>query len=134
MILVLIDQDRGEIDPLSLRALTAARKMGQDVEAVVIGGEGAALATIAGEYGATTLHVATHSAITDYTPMASGRALKDLVEKLKPAAVLAAGSPQGNEQLAHSRIPGYSHGSRMLRDHFRCASPRASCTVGRKFD
>jgi electron transfer flavoprotein alpha subunit len=33
--------------------------------------------------------------------MASGRALKDLVEKLKPAAVLAAGSPRGNEQLAH---------------------------------
>ena len=54
-----------------------------------------------GEYGATVLHVATHSAITDYTPMASGRALKDLVEKLKPAAVLAAGSPRGNEQLAH---------------------------------
>ena len=101
MILVLVDHDRGEIDPLSLRALTAARKLGQDVEAVVIGSDGAALATIAGEYGAKTLHVATHSAITDYTPMASGRALKDLVEKLKPAAVLAAGSPRGNEQLAH---------------------------------
>ncbi len=101
MILVLIDHDRGEIDPLSLRALTAARKLGQDVEAVVIGSDGAALATIAGEYGAKTLHVAKHSAITDYTPMASGRALKDLVEKLKPAAVLAAGSPRGNEQLAH---------------------------------
>jgi len=101
MILVLIDHDRGEIDPLSLRALTAARKLNQDVEAVVIGGDGGALAAIVGEYGATTLHVATHSAIADYTPMASGRALKDLVEKLQPAAVLAAGSPRGNEQLAH---------------------------------
>ena len=37
MILVLVDHDRGELDPLSLRALTAARKLGQDVEAVVIG-------------------------------------------------------------------------------------------------
>lgn len=101
MILVLIDHDRGEIDPLSLRALTAARNLGHDVEAVAIGSEGNALAAIVGEYGATVLHVATHSAITDYTPMASGRALKDLVEKLKPAAVLAAGSPRGNEQLAH---------------------------------
>jgi electron transfer flavoprotein alpha subunit len=101
MILVLIDHDRGEIDPLSLRALTAARNLGQNVEAVVIGSEGNALAAIVGEYGATVLHVATHSAITDYTPMASGRALKDLVEKLKPAAVLAAGTPRGNEQLAH---------------------------------
>jgi electron transfer flavoprotein alpha subunit len=101
MILVLVDHDRGELDQLSLRALTAARKLGQDVEAVVIGSQGAALAGIVGEYGAKTLHVASHANITDYTPMATGRALKDLVEKLKPAAVLAAGSPRGNEQLAH---------------------------------
>lgn len=101
MILVLIDHDRGELDQLSLRALTAARKLGQDVEAIVIGKEGAALAGIVGEYGAKVLHVASHANLTDYTPMATGRALKDLVEKLKPAAVLAAGSPRGNEQLAH---------------------------------
>ena len=101
MILVLVDHDRGELDQLSLRALTAARKLGQDVEAVVIGKEGAALAGIVGEYGAKVLHVASHANLTDYTPMASGRALKDLVEKLKPSAVLAAGSPRGNEQLAH---------------------------------
>ena len=101
MILVLVDHDRGELDQLSLRALTAARKLGQDVEAIVIGKEGAALAGIVGEYGAKVLHVASHVNLTDYTPMASGRALKDLVEKLKPSAVLAAGSPRGNEQLAH---------------------------------
>jgi len=101
MILVLVDHDRGELDQLSLRALTAARKLGQDVEAIVIGKEGKALAGIVGEYGAKVLHVASHANLTDYTPMASGRALKDLVEKLKPAAVLAAGSPRGNEQLAH---------------------------------
>ena len=101
MILVLVDHDRGELDQLSLRALTAARKLGQDVEAIVIGKEGAVLAGIVGEYGAKVLHVASHANLTDYTPMASGRALKDLVEKLKPSAVLAAGSPRGNEQLAH---------------------------------
>ena len=101
MILVLVDHDRGELDQLSLRALTAARKLGQDVEAIVIGKEGAALAGIVGEYGAKVLHFASHANLTDYTPMASGRALKDVVEKLKPAAVLAAGSPRGNEQFAH---------------------------------
>ncbi len=101
MILVLVDHDRGELDQLSLRALTAARKLGHDVEAVVVGKEGAALAGIVGEFGAKTLHVAVHASVTDYTPMATGRALKDLVEKLKPVAVLAAGSPRGNEQLAH---------------------------------
>lgn len=80
MILVLVDHDRGELDPLSLRALTAARKLGQDVEAVVIGKDGAGVAGVVGEYGAKVLHVATHADITDYTPQASGRALKDLVE------------------------------------------------------
>ena len=49
MILVLVDHDRGELDPLSLRALTAARKLGQDVEAVVIGKDGAGLAGVVGE-------------------------------------------------------------------------------------
>ena len=49
MILVLVDHDRGELDQLSLRALTAARKLGQDVEAVVVGKEAASLAAIVGE-------------------------------------------------------------------------------------
>ena len=101
MILVLLDHDRGEVDQLSLRAISFARALGDGVEGVVVGADGAGLATIAGEYGVDILHVATHAEITDYTPMASGRALKDLVEKLKPIAVLAAGSARGNEQLAH---------------------------------
>lgn len=101
MILVLIDHDLGELDPLSLRALTAARKLTNDVHAVVIGEAGTSLADVAGEYGASVLHVAKHSGLTDYTPAASGRAIAELVGKLQPAAVLAAGSPRGNEQLAH---------------------------------
>lgn len=101
MILVLIEHDRGELDPLSLRALTFARNLDQDVQGLVVGKAGASLATIVGQYGVKVLHLAAHKDLTDYTPMASGRALKDLVEKLKPAAVLAAGTPRGNEQLAH---------------------------------
>ncbi len=101
MILVLVDHDLGELDPLSLRAITAARKLGSDVQAVVIGEAGASLAGVVGEHGASVLHVAKHAGLTDYTPAASGRALAELVEKLKPEAVLAAGSPRGNEQLAH---------------------------------
>ena len=49
MILVLVDHDRGELDPLSLRALTAARKLGQDIEAVVTGKDGAGVAGVVGE-------------------------------------------------------------------------------------
>jgi electron transfer flavoprotein alpha subunit len=101
MILVLIDHDLGELDPLSLRAVTAARKLTSDVQAVVIGEVGANLAGVVGEYGAPILHVAKNAGLTDYTPAASGRALAQLVETLKPEAVFAAGSPRGNEQLAH---------------------------------
>jgi len=101
MILVLVDHDLGELDPLSLRAITAARKLSSDVQAVVIGEAGANLAGVVGEHGAHILHVAKHAGLTDYTPAASGKSLAQLVEKLKPEAVLAAGSPRGNEQLAH---------------------------------
>ena len=101
MILVLVDHDRGVLDPLSLRALTAARKLSSDVQAVVMGRQGAILAKEIGEYGADTFFVATNDVFADYTPMASGKALLELVEKINPEAVLAAGSPRGNEQLAH---------------------------------
>ena len=101
MILVLIDHDRGVLDPLSLRALTAARKLSSDVAAVVIGRDGEKLVHEVGEYGANTLYVATNSEFADYTPRASGKALLELVAKVNPEAVLAAGSPRGNEQLAH---------------------------------
>jgi electron transfer flavoprotein alpha subunit len=101
MILVLVDHDLGELDPLSLRAITAARKLSDDVQVVVIGEIGSTLADVVGEYGSKTLHVAKHEGLTDYTPAASGRALAHLVERLRPQAVLAAGTPRGNEQLAH---------------------------------
>lgn len=101
MILVLVDHDRGVMDPLSLRALTAARKLSGDVQAIVIGKDGAKVAAEVGEYGAKTLYVAANPELTDYAPMASGRALFELVKEIKPEAVIAAGSPRGNEQLAH---------------------------------
>ncbi len=101
MILVLVDHDRGVLDPLSLRALTAARKLSADVQAVVIGRDGAKVIKEVGEYGASTFFVATNDVFADYTPMASGKALLELVAKVNPEAVLAAGSPRGNEQLAH---------------------------------
>ena len=101
MILVLVDHDRGILDPLSTRALTAARKIDSDIQAVVIGSSGAAVASEVGKFGAKVLHVVSNPEITDYAPMASGRALAELVDTLKPTAVISAGSPRGNEQLAH---------------------------------
>jgi len=101
MILVLVDHDRGTLDPLSTRALTAARKIDSDIQAVVIGAIGAGVAAEIGKFGEKVLHVANNPELNDYAPMATGRALAQLADQLKPTAVIAAGSPRGNEQLAH---------------------------------
>lgn len=101
MLLVLVDHEHGVIDPLSTRALTAARSIDADLQAVVIGADGAAVASEVGKFGAKTLHVVNNPELNDYAPMASGRALAELVDSLHPSAVLAAGTPRGNEQLAH---------------------------------
>ena len=101
MILVLVDHDRGVLDPLSTRALTAARKIDSDIQAVVIGANGASVVGEVGKFGAKVLHVANNPELNDYAPMATGRALAQLADQLKPAAVIAAGTPRGNEQLAH---------------------------------
>ena len=101
MILVLVDHDRGVLDPLSTRALSAARKIDEDIQAVVIGAIGAGVAAEVGKFGAKVLHVANNPELNDYAPMATGRALAQLADQLKPVAVIAAGSPRGNEQLAH---------------------------------
>lgn len=102
MILVYVDHDRGVLDELSLQAIAAARGIDADVQAVLIGVDAVALAPRLGEFGVATAHVGVHEGLTDYAPMAAGRAISQLAERLQPTAVLAAGSPRGNEVLAHA--------------------------------
>jgi electron transfer flavoprotein alpha subunit len=102
MILVYVDHDRGTLDELSLQAIAAARGLDSDVQAVMVGADAVALAPRLGEFGVGTVHVAVDPRITDYTPMAAGRALASAAEQFAPAAVLAVGSPRGNEVLAHA--------------------------------
>ena len=103
MICVHIDHQHGEIDALSLQALSAARSLDDTVVAVVA--NDAALpdsaVTELRAYGAAEIRVATHPGLADYAPAAAGRSLAELVTQLQPAAVLAAGSARGNEVMAH---------------------------------
>ena len=101
MILVYVDHDRGTLDELSLQAVSAAAALGQPVETVLVGADAASAAARLGEFGVTTAHVAADSRLTDYAPQAAGRAVAELVGTLSPSAVLAVGSPRGNEVLAH---------------------------------
>ena len=101
MILVYVDHDRGEIDPLALQVVAAARGLDDDVQAVIVGPNAEKCADELGSVGVRTVHHGTHSSISDYAPLASARAVLSIMERTEPRAVLAAGTPRGSEVLAH---------------------------------
>ncbi len=101
MILVVADHDLGILDPLSLQAVTAARSLDPEVHVLLVGAADADAAPQLAAHGAAAVHVAQHEALTDYAPLASARAALQLIDELSPRAVIATGSPRGNEVLAH---------------------------------
>jgi electron transfer flavoprotein alpha subunit len=99
MILVPVDVDRGVLDPISLQALTFARTLDADVQAVVPAD--ASVAAELGEYGASVVHVAESPGLADYAPQAIARAVVQLATTTSPTAIVAAGTARGNEVMAH---------------------------------
>ena len=77
-------------DELSLQALALARSLGGPLHAVSVGAPA--------EVAADVLHVAELEG--SYAPAAWAAAVAELVERLSPGAVVAAGSDRGNEVLA----------------------------------
>jgi electron transfer flavoprotein alpha subunit len=104
-VLALVERGPEGVDELSLQALAFARSLapGKPLHAFVSvrGGEGTELAATLGEHGVSTVHLAEHEAFAAHAPVAQARALVELVGRLAPAAVVAAGSERGNEVLAH---------------------------------
>jgi electron transfer flavoprotein alpha subunit len=102
VILIYVDHENGVVDPLSLQAVTFARSLGDaQLEAIVVGAQGANCAAALAEHGIAQVHVAEHPSLTDYAPVAAARAVIQLVESSKPTTVLGAGSARGNEVMAH---------------------------------
>jgi electron transfer flavoprotein alpha subunit len=106
-VLVLVEHADGEPDELSLQALALARGYGAALEgaiaAVLIGERGRDAAAALGAHGVTSAFVAVHDALDDpdgFAPDAWAASVAELLERLAPAAVLAAGSDRGNEILA----------------------------------
>ncbi len=87
MILVLVEPG----DELSLQALAFGRALGEPLHAVSVGAPA--------EVAVDVLHVAEIEG--SYAPGAWAAATLELVERLSPSAVVAAGSDRGNEVLAH---------------------------------
>ena len=90
MILVYVD----EPSELTQQALAFAGGLGGPLHAFAAG-------VAVPVEGVETLYVAEGDAFASYAPAAIAQAIVELVERLSPAAVVAAGTERGNEVLAH---------------------------------
>ena len=86
MLLVLIDHDRGNLNPHSLETLTLAGETaaagGDPLEAVLIGLEARPLADGLGKYGVSRVHVVEHPDLNDYAPEAWASSVVQLAAAL----------------------------------------------------
>ena len=98
-VLVLVEQDGGAIDELSLQALALARQLGEPLAALLVGGSDSAGAL--GAHGVASAHVAEDERLAAYAPGAWARCVTDLAGRLEPSAIVAPGSNSGNEVMAH---------------------------------
>jgi electron transfer flavoprotein alpha subunit len=96
-VLVLIEQQAGSPDELSLQALALARDLGSPVHALTIG----LAVTELGAYGVETLHTVEDDRLSAYAPAAWAACVEQLIDQVQPDAVLAAGTNRGNEVLGH---------------------------------
>ncbi len=96
---VLVEHDRGDVEPTSLEALTFARSRGV-VTAVLVGHGADRAAAGLGDYGAAAVTIATNDLLADYGPDAWADALRQIIEADGATEVLASGTDRGNEVMA----------------------------------
>jgi electron transfer flavoprotein alpha subunit len=109
MILVLVEQtSTGGLVDVSAETLTLARGLaesvdpaGASVDAVVVGEPGPALVKELADYGVRTVHALTGEAFGSFAGAAWASGLDSVLTATESSVVVAAGSPRGNEVLAH---------------------------------
>ena len=102
-VLVLVEHAGGGVDELSLQSLTLARELAgeEPLHALLVGEGGREAAVELGAHGVGTAHVAEDERLAAYAPGGWARSTVELMERLEPSAVVAAGSNRGNEVLSH---------------------------------
>ena len=106
MILVLVETDASGAVEVSREAITFARSLaaeggGVPIDAVVIGGVPDGLVEQLAAYGVREVHHATGDAFSAYSGAAWAAAVQAVQQAKNSVVVLAAGTPRGNEVLAH---------------------------------
>jgi electron transfer flavoprotein alpha subunit len=103
MVLALVEHQDGQVDELSLQALALARELaaGEPLHALLVGDGGrVAAAQLAGQ-GVASAHPAEDERLAAYAPGAWAQSVIELVDRLEPSAVVAAGTNRGNEVMSH---------------------------------
>ena len=101
-VLVVVEHDRGALSPASLEALAAARTMGSEVHAIVLGELADGATETLAAHGAAVVHLVFSDLLTDYGPELWGEALAQMVGAMQPSVVLACGTDRGNEVMAQA--------------------------------
>lgn len=106
MIAVLVETDPAGASLVTLEALTFARSLaersgGGPVHAVVVGPVDDSLLAQLADHGVALVHQAQDERLSAYAAAAWAAALAQVVAQVSPKVVLAAGTPLGNEVLAH---------------------------------
>jgi electron transfer flavoprotein alpha subunit len=100
-IVVFAEHRDGKVRRASLEAVSEARRLadglGASVEAVVVGAGGAGLLDELGAYGAERVHVFDDPALASYATEVWSRALGQVIEATKPAAVLIPFTAMGKD-------------------------------------
>jgi electron transfer flavoprotein alpha subunit len=98
-VLVLVETDDNGASEVSRETLTFARRLTDDVQALVIGDGPAGLVDQLGAYGVSSVLHADGDAFTSYAAAAWAAAV--VAASVDVTVVVAAGTPRGNEVLAH---------------------------------
>jgi electron transfer flavoprotein alpha subunit len=101
MVLTLVEHEGGQVEELSLQALAFARGLDAPVVALLVGDGGGAAAAQLGAHGVATAYVAEDERLAAYAPGAWARCVAEIIDRIAPSAVVAAGTNSGNEVLAH---------------------------------
>jgi electron transfer flavoprotein alpha subunit len=88
-------------DELSAQALTFARRLDAEVQAVLVGPSAQDQGAGLGAHGVSAVHVAEDPRLDAFAPAAWAQAITTLAAQTQPTAVIAPGSDRGNEVLAH---------------------------------
>ena len=103
MILSFVEHEAGEATAVSLEALTLARRtaesMGLPLHAILVGNQAREAAGPLDKYGVSTVHVGVVEG--DFAPAAWAQSIVEVIERIGPRALIAAGSDRGNEVMAH---------------------------------